>query len=428
MGTAWWRRWCPTILGENPKITYVNSQFEEDDLPAALNTALAKAQLKRMRFDHHARDYIRQGVIKGYTIGKVGWIQEKAHLKVDTTETHTHQGEDFQITLAQPQLVTVRNEPFFEVINTWDFVWPLWARILEQCECVWQRRWVTMDYMHQMQKLKVYKNVDQVTPIDSGKFQESRSGQFAAQNLSLQGLQQNLGDDSYAYGMVELWERWEDNRLIVIANRTTCVRDDPNPFDHKRKPFTDWAPIPAPFQMHGIGTMRVVHDANEQLGTMRRQMLDAVTFTINPMWKVPEGFDRNKIIFKPGGVVEIAPDIEDVEPFNIPQVDIAGMLQADQMLKQEMEGTSGIQPLFGGAFQPGGSRTATGWQTIQNSANLRPTEMIKQFADRTMAPFAKMLLEMNAQFQEEDIVVNISDDPEAQEAWAKFVDAQRRPR
>ncbi|MDO1767767.1 hypothetical protein Q2354_28065, partial [Escherichia coli] len=38
---------------------------------------------------------------------------------------------------------------------------------------------------------------------------------------------------------VEILEYWEQDRLIVIANRSVVLRDTPNPFNHKQIPFVE---------------------------------------------------------------------------------------------------------------------------------------------------------------------------------------------
>src|SRR5262249_38977489 len=154
-------------------------------------------------------------------------------------------------------------------------------------DAVWQRCWVTMDELLEMQRKGFYSNVSDVKPLTGADRRKDLAQRFAAQGLNPSEPPEEQKTE------IELWERWTDERVVVIANREVVLRDDPNPFWHQRKPFIDYAPIERPFALQGVGIIKMMWDMNEDLGAMRRQRRDAITYSINPMLKGTENIQED---------------------------------------------------------------------------------------------------------------------------------------
>lgn len=413
----------PRILGENPSMQYQPLDDERDDLAATLLSKVATWQMRRMGFEMSARDFIRQALVTGYSVAKVGWIRQSDVRATTRQETHQlyqdEPGFEFTVDVPSRELVVLRNEPFFEVVNNFDFVWPLTAKTIASAPAVWQRRWITLHELRQQEAAGVYTNVDQITPGDENQWTKAYEPQFSAQGLTVTPPNSNTEGNLDPSSLIEVWERWEDDRLTVIANRRVCIRDEVNPFDHARKPFVDYSPIPRPFQLHGLGLIDTIDDSNEALSTLMRQVNDAITYLIVPMLKGTPGIEWDRLLMQPGGHVEVE-DTEAVEPLVLPNVDIAAALQWRQAHIDDMERYSGVFEYGSGNFPQAGSHTATGVSSVIQEGMKRIEEMIKVFSYRTMAPFGYMLERMNAQYLDQSVLIDFSDDPKAQAAWMKF--------
>jgi len=409
----------PRILGDEPTMEYQAIEHDEDDPKAAMLSAVVNWQMHLMRFEGEARNFIRQGCILGYTVGKLGWIRESERRTVEVIRQHFHDElmTDFPVRRTEEVDWVIRNEAFFETVDIYDFVWPVRAVSLNKAKAVWQRCWATMEELQDMQAKGFYRNVDLVQPWTGDDRRTDLATRFDAQGLS----PSIVTDDSGARAEVEVWERWEDDRLTVIAGREVVLRDEPNPFNHKRKPFIDFAPVERPFAMHGVGIIKMMFDMNEDLSALKRQRRDAITFIINPTWKATEGVKESDIVLRPGGVWHV-PDTEDVEPATQPSIDFSASYQEEQNAKNDMQQVTGAFDYLSGV-NPGGVQTATGVATISQEGNKRILEMVNVFSERSMKRFGWQLAGLVIQYLDNSVAVPLYKYPEAAQAWADLREA-----
>lgn len=417
------------IVGDDVQMKYRPITDKSDDVVAVVAGKVATWQLDKANFNYVSRDIVRQGLVCGYSVGKVGWRravrEEDGHILQQHPVDPEHDYGYLTVQVPTKNTVILKDQPFVDYVNLKDFVWPLTATSLDNASAVWQRSWPTLEYLQEMENEGYYTNVDEVTNMDSARWLEAYQAQFADQGLTPNAIDDydlNMG----ARNRVEVWERWEDDRLTVIANRRVLLRDGTNPFQHKKKPFIDFAPIPRPSQLHGLGFMRTTEDLNEGLNTALRQFSDAVTYTIAPMFKHTMGVDWEGIQIGPGMRLPV-PDTEDVQPLIMPQVDWTGFGELRQFFIEEMQRATGSFEFGGGAGQVQGSRTATGMNIIVSEGARRITEMQNVFNYRTMRRLGELMLSMNEQFLSQDIVVDFSDDPTAAAAWLKLKE-QMKPK
>jgi hypothetical protein len=416
---------CPRILGETPTMTYLAVDQDTDDLVAVLNGKVASWQMRRMGFEYAARDFIRQALVTGYSVGKLGWIRQVDTHHVPFTERHpidpdNPEAGSVEMSLSEPRRVVARNEPFFETVNLKDFVWPLTARTLDEAPAVWQRRWLTLGYLRQKEQEGVYQRIDEVVADGGSRWSEEYQPQFRPQGLHPTPPDPQQQGVETSDGLVEVWERWEDDRLSVIANRRVLIRDQRNPFDHCKKPFVDYSPIPRPFQLHGLGLLKIIDDSNEHLNTLMRQICDALTYTINPVFKASG--DTDNFVMRPGAIWHTE-DLDDIEPAAQPQVNLQQAMAVREAIMQDMQRTTGAFEYLAGEFY-GGAHTATGISTIIQEGTKRIQEMVNVFSYRTMRRLGFQLERLNAQYLDASILVDFSDDPTAQEAWEQFADRE----
>jgi hypothetical protein len=414
----------PRLVGQNPSMNYQPLDTDRDSLIASLLGKVVSAQMKRMGFEYVIRDFVKQALVTGYSVGKVYWVRQSQRRVQTTVEQHPFvEGEPdlgaYNVEVPQHVDEVTINEPRFEVVNVLDFAWPLYAKSLNDAKAVWQRRWLTIEELEEKAAQGVYQNIEQIAPSDANRWTQAYDPQFAAQGLVGTPPMTQTGDTNDADALIEVWERWADDRLTVIANRRVCIRDCPNPFDHKRKPFIDFTPMPRPFQLQGMSIIDTINDINESLSTLMRQISDAITLIVNPVYKSTGGVDWGNFVMQPGAHLDLD-DTEDVQPLIQPNVDLAAALQWRQAYQQDMQRYSGVFDIEGG-FSLGGTHTATGVSTVIQQATMRLTEIINVLSYRSMRPFGYMMERLNAQYLDAAVLVDFSNDPEAQQAWQSYV-------
>jgi hypothetical protein len=421
----------PRIVGQNPAMSYQPLDNDRDSLIASLLGKVVSSQMKRMGFEYEMRDFVKQGLVTGYSVGKVYWVRQSQRRVTSTVEQHPFVANEpdlgaYHVEIPQEVDEVTINEPRFEVVNVLDFAWPLYAKSINDAKAVWQRRWLTLEELQAKAEQGVYQNIEQIEPSDGNRWTQAYDPQFSAQGLTATPpLTQTNVDLTDADALIEVWERWADDRLTVIASRRICIRDEPNPFDHKRKPFIDFTPMPRPFQLQGMSIIDTINDINESLSTLMRQVSDAITLIVNPVYKSTGGVDWGNFVMQPGAHLDLD-DTEDVQPLIQPNVDLAAALQWRQAYQQDMQRYSGVFDIEGG-FSFGGTHTATGVSTVIQQATMRLTEIINVVSYRSMRPFGWMLERLNAQYLDQAVLVDFSNDPEAQQAWQSYVtDVQPR--
>lgn len=409
----------PRIVGADPTIDYIAIDMEEDDAAARMLSAVVGWQMQQMGFEHEIRTYIRQGLMLGYSVAKVGWTRETMDVTSEVIREVFREDtlQSYDVRTTEDVEMVVRNQAFFETIDVYDFVWPIRSISLNKAPAVWQRCWTSIDDLHDN---PYYSDVDKVSAGATGDRQREKEHLY-----KFDGIQPSTLIEESDKGEVELWERWEDDHLTVIANRDVVIRDDPNPFVHQMKPFVDYAPIERPFRMDGVGIIKVIWDMNEDIGAMKRQRRDAVTYLINPTWKGTEGIDEDEVVLSPGGFIKV-PDTDDIQPMTIPQVDIGASFQEEAQAKEDMQLVTGAYDYFSG-LNPQGDQTATGVATITQEANKRIAEMIKVFDERTMKRFGVLMGRLCVQYLDEGVAVPLWKFPDAQEAWQEL-EQQAAPR
>jgi len=418
----------PRVVGQEPRMSYKAVDMNEDAPVAAILSGVTTWQMERMGFEYEIRNFARQALVTGYTVGKVGWVKEERDV------VYLEQGEHFEPLLDSTfkvehevtEHVTTRNDPFFETVNVNDFVWPIWARNLDQAPALWQRRFVPKSYILELEEAGIYKDQvggkslsKEITGQDYGRMRDARRHQFESQGLSQQASEDYTRDEDK---IVEIWERWTDTGLKVIISPKfdrLLVRDDANPLQHQKKPYIDWSPIPHPWQLHGLGIIQVLYDQNESLDTLRRQMHDALTFQIQPAFKTTEGLGQEQLSLFPGKLIEVD-DLNDLEALVSPTVDWNGAWRMEQEIKSDMQRTSGAFEYLAGGTGDSSNQTATGVATITNEGNKRVAEMIKGLNERGLIRFGHLLAAMNAQFLESDVAVDFSRDPNAKAVWDAY--------
>jgi hypothetical protein len=414
----------PRILGDDPKISYEARDHDRDDPVAKIMTCLVQEQLEDMDFDLKARDFVRQALIKNYSVAKVYWRKETQQTTKHVTQQHTdpeYPGVKYQTEVEQPDYVTLVDEPGFEVVDVRDFVWPLTANTIQSAPAVWQRRWVLRSYLMRMEAAGFYHDISKVGAADAtSQWRKSRERELDTQNLTpTQPADRDVQDPD---DLIEIWERWTNDHLYVIADPrgdAVAIRDEPSPFSHGRKPFVDYAPIPVLGQLHGISIVRTIYDLAEDLDTKRRQFSDNITMGLDRMWAAVRGeVDEADLVRRPGGVVWME-SADSLTPLAPAQIDLAGFAQYESRVYDDMQRTSGASTYLDGTALA--NQSATGVATIVQEGNKRLTEMIKVFDRRAMRELARQMFKNNEHFLDEGVAVDLSKDPQAAQAFQEYI-------
>ena len=218
--------------------------------------------------------------------------------------------------------------------------------------------------------------------------------------------------------MIDLYEYWEDERLVLEANHRVLLRDEGNPFGlpgrPKRKPFVSSVNTLVEGDLWQIGEAEVLWHNQVERSTLRRQRTDNNTLIINRGWiynKDAEVDLESLELSRPGMAVGCRPQVGEsvasvIQP--LVQGDINGAsYKEDQDLDKDSQETSGLLDYAVGSA-PERRETATTVQLLQNAANLRFDIKIRNDSD-SFLDLGYMIFERAKQLQTKplDLAVTI---------------------
>jgi len=255
--------------------------------------------------------------------------------------------------------------PEFYTVDPYDFyIDPMASSIKEADYCI-NRIYRSREYLIRMGERGIYQNIDKISPMESS-FSYTQSQK--EQRLQDIGLGQPI--EEFTRNMIELLEYWEDNRVIVLANRNTIVRDEENEFSFK--PFVELDDNIISREFYSIGEIEGQETQQFTLNELRNQYLDAVDIIINPMYLISRyaSIDTRELVSRPGGWI-FTNDVNAVRPLTPNMAVLSVGLQAQEILKIDMERRSGVYDVVRGEKGRGAEETATEVLQRGESANLR---------------------------------------------------------
>ncbi len=370
------------------------------DLAVWLQTQEQKCQLAAALTDSQLHDsmpefysFVTSFLIFPSAVASVGWryrkrkVRQKSQAPVFQRVWQWVQGLPFlgQVLAGwqwvEREVEVVENdENDFRCVDWFDF-WPdPMATNLDNARFVFHREYLTaaevdqrLDWLKTVGTGKVYK------PDESGwrtlvgtasEFMDDRTGKQSAIGVATE-TDQGFWDDMVHGYMNEVLHYWEDDRHVIIINRTTVVYDGPNPYHrHGKKPFVVAVFDPLPGEFYGLSAMQLLEHLQEELNTQRNQRIDAVSLILNRIWKVRKGagVDDSELISQPGGIIhEPAPGtVEMLDMKEVPK----SVFTEETILKGDMENVVGVPPVVRGVASMR-NETATEIVTKNTSAGYR---------------------------------------------------------
>lgn len=268
--------------------------------------------------------------------------------------------------------------------------------------------------------VNVYKNLDK---ISSG----SDTGEETDKEKKDMLLGSTLGKDAKGK-QVEVIEYWTDEHVYVIANRSTVIREDKNPYleaaelrgDENPKgllPFIVQRDYADESLFLGKGEIEPIKYLQEQLNDLTNQNQDAVTFIINQQYTLdPEYADYiEEVQNVPGGVYPFREGaLAPVPRGSIP----ADAFNERLNIKSEIRETTAVDQAVKGVAQ---DTKTTATEVVQqiNQASQRFGVKVAQIESEGYYDLAKLVVAIVQLFVTKPMMVRIIGDKQGIE-WAVY--------
>lgn len=363
----------PTFSFEvNPRPKNVDPATHESLISASRALErLLDWELSVDRFDTiKQRPFVLQGVIAGLTVGKNYWHQKRGSYKSLQVQTKTAVDDNGAYLGTYPSLEEVSTEgylidgPCFEVVDVRDFFWQNGAISPETSAFFIHRMWKTKEELEYLQSQGVY------GPEAGGQSVDDLS-EAPDQADTTSARERKYSLELRTKDRIPVLEYWTDRKMITVANEVLLC-SKPNPFWHGEKPFVLASPLPDLFRIPGMSVVELIEDLQQMLWTLINQRLDATRLLANPAYAVRSDLDDWGQLEEigPGSLIAVE-DVNQIKPFevnpNIPRM----TLEAEGMIKADLQNISGGAPFMSGADSGPGSTdqtTATGVNIVTSLA------------------------------------------------------------
>lgn len=356
-----------------------------------------------------ATSWFKEALIYGTSILKVGWEYEEDEVWVDEPlmEIFGFPIGSRRVKKVQP----VKDDPLVEHIDLWDFYIDPRAKDIDEADYCIHKVFRDISYLKRMEEQGIYKNIDEVVKVSkegAGSWYEEGVGTTAFETgmntrLGLIGMQ-SIDKPS---NKIEILEYWTDDRVIAIANRSVVIRNDENPYHHRKKPFVRLVDVLVPHEFYGIGEIEPIEDLQYELNSLRNQRMDNINILINRMWKVIRGadIDVRQLVSRPGGIIEVD-DMNDVQELQMTDLSGNAIENVIEMVRRDMDNADGVYDYARGETTDR-RETATTAAILSQAANERFNLKVKLIEDLGMRRLGMLLTQLNQQYIDTEKAIRI---------------------
>ena len=333
---------------------------------------LIRSEWRTDDMDDKQRPLFLSEAICGMGIGTTRWAYSKGPVQKQTVkqepvyDPHTEEllGHVPVIEMTESQEV-IRDHSTFEVIDPRDFMLHESAKVLQPwrpggAQYVLHRCWYSMAQLYEMERGGYVKDIDKL--IES----RDQSTEYSDRETALWNI--NRTKD-----LIEVIEQWEyaGGRILrtMVANRTVLISPtEVTPFIHGEYPFVIANAMPQLFTLQGMSTVELVEKLQEMLWTLQSQRLDNIELINNAILLIRADIDDPEAFEWFPGARWPVQSPTDVESF-VPPYQLASLtLEAENMLKGDLQNVTSAAPFAGGVQSSMDQTTATGVSIVMNNA------------------------------------------------------------
>ena len=387
-----------SLFSVRPYIPFmpVNSNDADSARKAENMTKLVEWELdNKMKGRLVYNNILRSACMYGTAISKQTWkLEERPVVKrteVVGYQTDPETGLTVSVTSMQPTETReiTYDAPFMQNIELQDFFFDPYGTDIDNCEYVIHRYWLPM---HKIISMADSGQLD----IDEGTIKKKLTA-IGRQSENDKSSAINMGQKPARSNEVEVLEYWTNDIKCIVLNKTLVALVTPNPYWHKRKPFSKWECVPVSGEFYGIGIIEMCRQLQIELNTTRNQRIDNVSFALNRMFTIlrTANIDTTQLRSRPNGFIEVD-DHGDIKELPINEVKASSYTE-ETVIKNDMDVTSGVYNYTRG--EPADRReTATTASILAQAGNDRFESQVLQIGWGGFSDSALQLAWLNRQY------------------------------
>ena len=414
----------PRIIAQRPNmlVTARQQRGEENVEPVKLTIA---AQQANIDFELRSQDVLKDGLIYGLGVGKAYW--DKRYAPKRRVERVPLVGR--YRPASQLSWECVFDDPNFEAVDPYDFLWDPYGNSLDTSEWIVHRAWRSTEYV-------------------MGRIRSGAWNTPAAQSLTVEDVKGLRGSGGVTYD--EIWQQrmeasgfpsWSarENQphevlefhdgvnVVTVLDRSVVVQSGENPCVGLY-PFATYRPNKAPRMMAGIGVIEPIEPLLRELDTLRSQRRDAATLALAAGYAYDSSaVDEEDLVFGPMAAIEVRNADPRTALFPLQRQDVPGTAyQEEEGILRDLERVVGLQDMAGGEQFGSTMETATGAQLMQAAITRRVENQSRRFELETVRQSCRVFARLNQRMilEERDVAVPQPADPgassEKRYTWFKW--------
>jgi hypothetical protein len=411
------------LVARDPSLTVIPQGEADSDLAKFMSKLIDFQWGQTMDMKPKIQKWVKAAILFGTGISKVCWRTKTEMKKVRKEVDVNMMGEEQEpIKTTTKEKVVTYDDPHFEPVHIFDFYIDPLAPSVEAAKSVIHRTIVSIS---ELKKNPAYKDVDKVKPQRNVYYNNTKDKDSSAITNTFDI--DNTTSEPNTLDVVEVLERWTDERVVTIANPNDPVilRDAPNPYEHGMKPFVsiNYKSNPFPNRFYGVGAVEQILQVQKTMNSLTNQTVDNAKLILNNMFKLRRGANINKkqTTSKPGGYIEVD-DMDDVQP--LPTPDLKG--SAFNLYKQldiEFQQSTGVTDLSKGMNET--DTTAT--ETIIRDRNAGAIlNMFKENIEHGIKQIGELIIQLDMQYIQNTRSIRVFDTDEQKYEFVEFTGDQIR--
>lgn len=370
----------------------IQGRTPDDDSKAQALEALLKYQHYRTKFRSKVKQLALAACITGNVPWCVDWREDLLDIPGEPrTQLRAYDGPDLHIG------------------NIFDFVidlTPSDSRFALRA----MRTFRTKEYLQAMSQengetgYRLYENIDQISNENIYRDSSDSLMLMREREIGLAKAPKDMVELIQFEGNFEIPNvGFLKNHILVVANRRTVIRFEPNPFLFGRPTWELFTLSPEPNEVYGRGILEPVLGINDGIQTRYNQVLEAGALTVNCGFKYKEDgvFDPEEFVSAPGMLVKCA-DPNNIAPLVIPDKSMLGFKEIDFAVAQ-FNLITGAQANFGG-------ESATQVALEAGQSKQRTRELIDHFSENVLMEILNRQIALNQQLMDEATYVRVTMD------------------
>jgi len=413
----------PRAIAHRPKLIYLPRKeiWEENVHNIRL---LVDAQQDQIDIDLPFQAVMRSGRIYGLGVGKSYWRKEYA-LRRRVKPKMLGGGYTVDPKLRQ---VCTFDDPMFEDVDIFDFMWDPYGSDMNTCEWVVHRMWMSLERCLERIESGVWNTVT-AQGLDEDKLRSIGNGQKYDEvwqdRMEASGLP-SFATTPRGEQVHEVWEYHDGREVLTVLDRCALVQSNENQ-SVGMIPFHVYRPTPLQKQMIGIGDLEPLEHLQRELDTLRSQRRDAATLALAAGYIYDDGaVAEDDLQFGPNAAIPVTNADVRSAIMPIQRQEVPGSAyQDEQVIRQDFDAVSGISD----SMDPNNSvaSTATEAQLVQASLSARIALASRRFEIEIVRQVAKCWLYLNQRMILDPREVRIQDETqgmgqgeEADQRWKWF--------